>query len=92
MEDFRREALSAADQADFASHVKAPTLLISGNFDWIFPRKDALMRLLGAPEADKKAVVFDTAHDVSEQRVDSFGRFSPGSTNIRARSTRSSTA
>ena len=30
----------------------------------------APLRMLGAPAADKKAVTFDTAHDVSEQRAD----------------------
>ena len=29
-----------------------------------------LISLLGAPPADKRAVLFDTAHDVSEQRAD----------------------
>ncbi len=26
--------------------------------------------MLGTPTADKKAILFDTAHDVSEQRTD----------------------
>ena len=67
---FYEKQLPGANQADFAPRVKAPTLLISGQFDWIFLGKDALMRLLGAPSADKRAVQFDTAHDVSEQRSD----------------------
>jgi hypothetical protein len=49
---------------------KPPTLMISGKFDWIFLGKDALLRLIGTAAADKKAVTFDTAHDVSEQRSD----------------------
>jgi hypothetical protein len=44
--------------------------LICGKFDWIFLGKDALIKLLGAPAADKKVVMLDTAHDVSEQRPD----------------------
>jgi hypothetical protein len=44
--------------------------LIAGRFDWIFLGKDALLRTLGARAADKKVVLFDTAHDVSEQRAD----------------------
>lgn len=55
---------------DFAPHLKAPTLLISGKFDWIFLGKDAMMRLLGAPAADKRAVLVETSHDVSEKRSD----------------------
>jgi dienelactone hydrolase len=62
--------LPGADQADFAPHLKAPTLLIAGKFDWIFLGKDALLRMLGAPESDKRVRMLDTAHDVSEQRPD----------------------
>jgi pimeloyl-ACP methyl ester carboxylesterase len=67
---FASKPLAGADQADFAPRIKAPTLLIAGRYDWIFLGKDALVNLLGAPKADKKVVLFDTAHDVSEQRPD----------------------
>jgi dienelactone hydrolase len=62
--------LPGANQSDFAARIKAPTLLISGNYDWIFLGKDALLRLIGTPSAEKKLVYFDTPHDVSEQRAD----------------------
>jgi formylglycine-generating enzyme required for sulfatase activity/tRNA A-37 threonylcarbamoyl transferase component Bud32/dienelactone hydrolase len=62
--------LPGANQADFAARIKVPTLLISGKFDWIFWGKDALIQRIGTPASDKKAVLFDTAHDVSEQRED----------------------
>jgi len=67
---YSEKPLPGTDQADFAPRIKAPALMISGKFDWIFLGKDALLRMLGAPAADKKAVTFDTAHDVSEQRAD----------------------
>jgi dienelactone hydrolase len=67
---FYENPLPGANQADFAPRIKAPVLMISGKFDWIFLGKDALLKLIGAPAADKKAVTFDTAHDVSEQRAD----------------------
>lgn len=67
---YSEKPLPGADQADFAPRIKAPTLLISGKFDWIFLAKDALLNLVGAPPADKRAVTFDTAHDVSEQPND----------------------
>ena len=67
---YAEKLLPGTDQADFAPRLKAPTLLIAGKFDWIFLGKDALVRMLGAPPADKKVVMFDTAHDVSEQRPD----------------------
>ncbi|MGO9262449.1 MAG: protein kinase domain-containing protein, partial [Bryobacteraceae bacterium] len=67
---FVEKMLPGTDQADFAPRLKAPTLLIAGKFDWIFLGKDALVRMLGAPAADKKVAIFDTSHDVSEQRAD----------------------
>ncbi len=67
---FSEKQLPGANQADFAPRIQAPVLLISGKFDWILLGKDALVRLLGTPSADKRAVTFDTAHDVSEQRSD----------------------
>ena len=67
---YNEKPLPGTDQVDFAPHLKAPTLLIAGKFDWIFLGKDALLRMLGAPAADKKVVLFETAHDVSEQRAD----------------------
>jgi eukaryotic-like serine/threonine-protein kinase len=67
---FFDKTMAGTNQADFAPRIKAPTLLVAGKFDWIFTGKDALVRLLGAAEADKKVVFLDTAHDVSEQRPD----------------------
>ena len=46
--------------------------LIAGKFDWIFLGNGALVRLLGAPAADNKEVMFETGHDVSEQRAGLF--------------------
>jgi eukaryotic-like serine/threonine-protein kinase len=62
--------LPGTDQADFAPHVKAPTLMVAGRFDWIFLGKDALLNMLGAPASKKQKVILETAHDVSEQRAD----------------------
>ncbi len=62
--------LEGTDQVDFAPRLKAPTLLVAGKFDWIFVGKDALVKLLGAPKDDKRVVLLDTAHDVSEKRDD----------------------
>jgi dienelactone hydrolase len=67
---YNEKPLPGTDQVDFAPRLKAPALLIAGKFDWIFLGKDALVRLLGAPAADKKVVMFETGHDVSEQRAD----------------------
>jgi eukaryotic-like serine/threonine-protein kinase len=67
---FAEKLLPGTDQADFAPRLKAPTLMIGGNYDWIFLGKEALYKMLGAPEADKRATNFETSHDVSEQRPD----------------------
>jgi len=67
---YAEKMLPGTDQADFAPRLKAPTLMISGRYDWIFMSKDALLRMIGAPAAQKKSVLFNTAHDVSEQRAD----------------------
>jgi dienelactone hydrolase len=65
---FNEKPLPGADQVDFVPRLKAPTLMISGKFDWVFMGKDAMFRMLGTPPADKKAVMLDTAHDVAERR------------------------
>lgn len=65
---YNEKPLPGADAVDFAPRVKAQTLLGAGKYDWIFLGKDALVRMLGAPAADKKVLLLDTAHDVSERR------------------------
>ncbi len=59
------------DQINFAPRLKPPTLMISGRYDFIFPYETSqlpMFRWLGAPPAQKRHVVFDTAHDVSIMR------------------------
>ena len=67
---FAQKLMPGTDQADFLPRLKAPVLLVCGKYDWIFLGKDAMMRMLGTPPAEKRAVFLDTAHDVSEQRAD----------------------
>jgi dienelactone hydrolase len=59
------------DQADFAPRMKKPVLMVNGRYDYTFPletSQDPLFRMLGTPAADKKHVVLDTPHDVTQQR------------------------
>ena len=59
------------DQADFAPRMKKPVLMVNGRYDFTFPLDKAqnpLFNMLGTPDADKKHVVLDTPHDVTEQR------------------------
>ncbi|MEX1129390.1 MAG: protein kinase [Vicinamibacterales bacterium] len=51
----------------FAPRVKEPTLLIGGRYDFLAPLEASqlpLLRLLGAPEADKRIALFESGHVV----------------------------
>ena len=59
------------DQADFAPRMKKPVLMVNGRYDYTFPletSQDPLFRMLGTPATDKRHVLLDTPHDVTEQR------------------------
>ena len=59
------------DQADFAPRLKIPVLMVNGRYDYTFPpatSQDPLFQMLGTPAADKRHVLLDTPHDVSEDR------------------------
>jgi eukaryotic-like serine/threonine-protein kinase len=59
------------DQADFAPRLKLPVLMVNGKDDYVFSvarSQNPLFRMLGTPEADKRHVVLDTPHDVTEER------------------------
>lgn len=59
------------DQADFAPRMKKPVLMVNGRYDYGFAvdsSQDPLFRMLGTPTADKRHVMLDTPHDVSEDR------------------------
>jgi dienelactone hydrolase len=71
---FQHQAsIAAMDQIDFAPRVTQPVLMINGRYDATFGFESAqlpLFRALGTPMADKRHVVFETAHDVRVQRTD----------------------
>ncbi len=59
------------DAADFSVRMKKPVLMVNGRYDYTFSVEDAqnpLFRMLGTPEADKKHVLLETPHDVTEDR------------------------
>ena len=59
------------DQADFAPRMKKPVLMVNGRYDYTFPvptSQDPLFRMLGTAAADKRQVILDTPHDVTEDR------------------------
>jgi len=60
---------AGGDQADFAVRMKKPVLMVNGKYDYTFSVVDAqdpLFKMLGTPEAEKKHVLLDTPHDVTE--------------------------
>jgi dipeptidyl aminopeptidase/acylaminoacyl peptidase len=53
------------DPVNFAPRVKIPVLMINGRYDSQYPVEtsiEPIFRLFGAPEADKKLVLYDTGH------------------------------
>src|SRR4030095_5211382 len=68
-----RQPAPGTDQVDFAARVTQPVLMVNGRFDATYVLETSqlpLFRLLGSPSADKRHVLFETAHDVRGQRAD----------------------
>jgi serine/threonine protein kinase/cephalosporin-C deacetylase-like acetyl esterase len=67
-----QKRLPEVDQLNFAPRVKAPVLLLSGRFDYVFPMgtsQEPMFRLLGSPKEDKRQVVYNTGHDIPDNEV-----------------------
>ena len=61
------------DQVNFAPRLKKPVLMVNGRYDYTFSVEKAqipLFRMLGTPEADKKHVVLESPHDVTQRRTE----------------------
>ncbi|HEX4156340.1 MAG TPA: protein kinase [Acidobacteriaceae bacterium] len=59
------------DQAEFATRLKIPVLMVNGRYDYVFAlelAQNPLFNMLATPPADKRHVLLDTPHDVTEQR------------------------
>jgi dienelactone hydrolase len=59
------------DQADFVPRLKIPVLMVNGRYDYTFPVETAqepMFRMLGTPADEKRHLVLETPHDVTEQR------------------------
>jgi dienelactone hydrolase len=57
--------LPEMDAVNFAPRARIPVLMLNGRNDYAFPLETSqvpLFRLLGAPEKDKRHVVFDAGH------------------------------
>jgi formylglycine-generating enzyme required for sulfatase activity len=68
---FMQAPPAGGDQAEFAIRMKKPVLMVNGKYDYTFPvesAQDPLFKMLGTPAAEKKHVLLDTPHDVTEDR------------------------
>lgn len=58
-------------QADFAPRMKKPVLMVNGMHDFTFSvemSQNPMFAMLGTPAQDKRHIILDTPHDVTEQR------------------------
>jgi pimeloyl-ACP methyl ester carboxylesterase len=68
----RGEIPAEVDSFHFAPRVRAPTLMVNGRYDFVFPLESSqspLFRLLGTPEKSKRHLVFDGGHAPFTQEV-----------------------
>jgi serine/threonine protein kinase/formylglycine-generating enzyme required for sulfatase activity/cephalosporin-C deacetylase-like acetyl esterase len=59
------DTLPEVEPVNFAPRVHQPVLMVNGRYDYIFPpalSQEPLFRLFGAPEKDKRYVVFNAGH------------------------------
>jgi serine/threonine protein kinase/predicted esterase len=70
---FLTPTLPAMNQVNFAPRVKIPILMVNGRYDFTFSfdrAQEPMFRMLGTPTADKRHIVLETPHDVSQDRPD----------------------
>ena len=63
--------LPEADPKNFLPRNRRPVLMLNGRYDFTFPMETSqrpMFRLLGAPEKDKKMIMYDAGHGVFELR------------------------
>jgi len=64
---YLQNTLPEVDQINFVSRVTIPTLMLNGRHDFFLPIETAQLpafRLLGAPEKDKRQVIYETGHNI----------------------------
>ncbi|MEN6428519.1 MAG: protein kinase [Phycisphaerales bacterium] len=65
-------ALPEAQGLNYVSHITAPTLMLNGRLDMLFPLETCVrpaFNLLGTPEKDKRLVLYDTEHYVPKTEL-----------------------
>lgn len=69
--DFHR-SLPEVDVINFISHVKQPTLMLNGRYDFFFPveeTQEPFYRLLGSPKDQKKHLLYETGHNIPRNEL-----------------------
>jgi hypothetical protein len=69
---FLNKAPAGGDAADFAVRMKKPVLMVNGRYDFTFPLEKSqkpLFDMFGTPVNEKRHVVLNTPHDVTEERA-----------------------
>jgi dipeptidyl aminopeptidase/acylaminoacyl peptidase len=64
--------LPEADQINYVSRIKIPTLMLNGKYDYTFPYEKTVkpfFDLLGTPEKDKKLFLYETDHYVPKNEM-----------------------
>jgi formylglycine-generating enzyme required for sulfatase activity/dienelactone hydrolase/predicted Ser/Thr protein kinase len=60
-------SLPEVDIINFLPHVKQPTLMLNGHYDFYFPvvsNQEPFFRLLGSPKDQKKHLIYETGHNI----------------------------
>jgi dienelactone hydrolase len=68
---FLDDAPPGGDQADFVSRMKKPVLMVNGRYDYTFSleqAQDPMFAMLGTPAKEKRHLVLETPHDVTEDK------------------------
>ncbi len=69
--DFHR-SLPEVDVINFVSHVKQPTLMLNGRYDFFFPvetTQEPFFRLLGSKKEEKKHLLYETGHNIPRNEL-----------------------
>ncbi len=69
--DFQH-SLPEVDVVNFVSHVKQPTLMLNGKYDFFFPvesTQEPFYNLLGSKKDQKKHLLYDTSHNIPRNEL-----------------------
>jgi hypothetical protein len=64
---YTQRAKPEVEAVNFAPRAKLPVLMLNGRFDFFLPEETTqvpMFRLFGAPDAQKRRVVYDTGHNI----------------------------